>query len=174
MYDLCKTNGYPLPTVYQGNYSAVARVPEKDLFPTLRKLDFAFYAYSPLAGGLLTKTAQEVKDGAGRFGEALGGMYRSLYHKPKYMEALGEWEKAAQEEGIGRAELGFRWVAWHSQIDTTGKYGDGLVIGASRPEQLDTTIEYVRKGPLSDAAVKRIDHIWELVKDEAPVDNFNR
>jgi aflatoxin B1 aldehyde reductase len=162
-----------LPTVYQGNYSAVARIPEKDLFPLLRKLNFSFYAYSPLAGGLLTKSAQEIKDGAGRFGEAIGGLYRSLYHKPKYMEALSEWERTANEEGVGRAELGYRWVTFHSQMDLTGKYGDALVIGG-RPQQLDDTIEYTKKGPLSDKAVERINHIWDLVKNEAPVDNFNK
>jgi aflatoxin B1 aldehyde reductase len=97
-----------------------------------------------------------------------------MYNKPKYLEALGEWEKAAKEEGVGRAELGFRWIAWHSALDSTGKSGDGLVVGASRPEQVSTTLDYIRKGPLSDKAVKTIDHMWELVKEEAPIDNFNR
>jgi len=89
------------------------------------------------------------------------------------MKALGQWEKIADDEGISRAELGFRWTAYNSQIDVTGKYGDALVVGASRPEQVETTLGYLRKGPLSDKAAKAIDEIWELVKDEAPVDNFN-
>ena len=173
-YDICKSKGYPIPTVYQGNYSAVARIPEADLFPLLRKLKFAFYAYSPLAGGLLTKTAKEIEDGAGRFGTSGPAIYRSLYHKPAYMKALGQWEQVAKDEGIDRAELGFRWTAWNSQIDTKGKYGDGLVIGASRPEQITQTLDYLRKGPLSDKVVKAIDDIWQLVKDEAPIDNFNK
>ena len=149
-------------------------MPDAELFPVLRKLNIAFYAYSPLAGGLLTKTAQQVTDGAGRFGEGGGGMYRALYHKPGYLKALGEWEKIANEEGIGRAELGFRWIAYHSQLDATGKLGDAVVIGASRPEQLTDTIEAIRKGPLSDKAAKSIEEVWQLVKDEAPVDNFTR
>lgn len=57
-YDICKQNGYVLPTVFQGNYNPVARRQETELFPTLRKLNIAFYAYSPLAGGFLTKTAK--------------------------------------------------------------------------------------------------------------------
>lgn len=170
VYDICKDKGYVLPTVYQGNYAAVTRIPEVELFPVLRKLDIAFYAYSPLVGGLLTKTADEIKEGAGRFGGQ--GPYRAMYNKPKYLEMLSEWEAAAKEEGIGRAELGFRWITYHSALDASGKKGDGLVVGASRPEQLDNTIEAIRKGPLSDKAVKRIEKIWELVKDEAPIDNF--
>lgn len=39
IYDICKEKGYPLPTVYQGNYSPVARKQESVLFPTLRKLN---------------------------------------------------------------------------------------------------------------------------------------
>jgi len=55
LHDYCKSKGYVLPSVYQGNYSAIARKFETTLFPTLRKLNIAFYAYSPLAGGFLTK-----------------------------------------------------------------------------------------------------------------------
>lgn len=170
VYDICKEKGYVLPTVYQGNYAALTRVPEKELFPVLRKLNISFYAYSPLVGGLLTKTAQQIKDGVGRFGAK--AMYGGMYNKPKYLESLELWEKAAKDEGIDRAELGFRWIAWHSALDATGKSGDGLVVGASRPEQLNTTVEYIRKGPLSENAQKAIDKMWELVKDEAPTDNF--
>jgi aflatoxin B1 aldehyde reductase len=67
VYDYCKKNGYVLPTVYQGNYSAVARKQDTLLFPLLRKLGIAFYAYSPIAGGFLTKTKQQIEEGAGRF-----------------------------------------------------------------------------------------------------------
>ena len=51
IYKHCKEHNYVLPTVYQGNYSPVARKQEQLLFPTLRKYNIAFYAYSPLAGG---------------------------------------------------------------------------------------------------------------------------
>ncbi len=37
----------------------------------------SFYAYSPLAGGFLTKTKAQIEEGAGRFGpNVLGGMYK--------------------------------------------------------------------------------------------------
>ena len=44
-YEHCKKHGYVLPSAYQGPYNAVARGSETDLFPTLRKLGMAFYAY---------------------------------------------------------------------------------------------------------------------------------
>ncbi|KAJ7769976.1 NADP-dependent oxidoreductase domain-containing protein [Mycena metata] len=48
VYDICKEKGYPLPTVYQSNYSAVARKNEELLLPLLRKLGIALYVYDPL------------------------------------------------------------------------------------------------------------------------------
>lgn len=170
-YDIAKKNGYVLPSVYQGNYSPVARLQDTLLFPTLRKLNISFYAYSPLAGGFLTKTPEQIKEGAGRFSEqALGGMYRSMYNKESYLKALGQWEEVANEEGVSRAELAYRWVAYNSPLKK--EQGDGIIIGASRHEQLEQTLQGLAKGKLSDKAAKRIDEIWEGIKHEAPLDNF--
>ena len=38
IYDICEREGYPLPSVYQGDYSAIARKQEEELLPLLRKL----------------------------------------------------------------------------------------------------------------------------------------
>ena len=35
-------------------YNAITRQVEAELLPTLRQLDISFFAYNPLAGGLLT------------------------------------------------------------------------------------------------------------------------
>jgi len=173
VYDACKAKGYVLPTVYQGNYSPVARLQETKLFPTLRKLDIAFYAYSPLAGGFLTKTAQQIRDGAGRFSEAaIGGMYRQMYLKESYLNALAKWGQIADDEGCSKAELAYRWVTYNSPL--TAAHGDGIIVGASSTKQLEQTLQGIAKGKLSDKACKAIDDIWESIKHEAPTDNFSR
>ena len=61
MHALCKAKGYVLPSVYQGNYNPLARRPETELFPTLRRLGIHFYGFGPLAGGLLAKPAQDMR-----------------------------------------------------------------------------------------------------------------
>jgi len=54
-----------------------------------------------------------------------------------------------------------------------GREGDGVIVGAMRPEQLEQTLGWLRDGPLEEGVVRRIEGIWEDVKDEAAFDNFN-
>ncbi|KAH8731754.1 NADP-dependent oxidoreductase domain-containing protein [Phaeosphaeriaceae sp. PMI808] len=177
VYDIASKNGYVLPTVYQGNYSAVARHLETLLFPTLKKLGITFYAYSPMAGGFLTKSAADLDAGAGRFNEkAIGGLYSKLYDSPLMREALVTWNEIAQKEGISKAELAYRWVAHHSVIteDFVDGEENGVIFGASTVDQIEQTVVGLKKGKLSEEAAARIEEIWQKVKDIAPVDNFNR
>jgi aflatoxin B1 aldehyde reductase len=177
VYDICKEKGYMLPTMYQGNYSPVARHLESLLFPTLKKLGIAFYAYSPIAGGFLTKSASDLDSGAGRFNvQAIGGLYSKLYDSPTMREALVKWNEIADKEGVSNAELAYRWVAHHSPIakdDFVSGEENGVIIGASKHEQIEQTIGAIKKGKLSEQAVKGIEEIWESVKETAPVDNYH-
>lgn len=170
VHAIAKENGYPLPAVFQGNYNPVARHYETSLFPTLRKLGIHFYAYSPLAGGFLTKSTADIDAGAGRFNaKALGGLYVALYDKPSLRDALAKWNAVAEKEGVSKAELAYRWVAYHSALQGDE---DGVIFGASSVRQVEQTAQALKKGKLSDEAVKAIEEIWESVKDEAPTDNF--
>ncbi|KAJ7174843.1 NADP-dependent oxidoreductase domain-containing protein [Mycena filopes] len=159
VYNICKEKGYPLPTVYQANYSALARRNEEVLVPTLRKLGMAFYVYSPIAGGLLTKTAVQLREGgegSDRFAKVEGkeSLYGGLYNKPSYYKALD----------MCKAELAYRWVAFDSIVD--GKYGQAL--------QIPDTVSWLKQGSVGEKAKARIDEIWEVVKDDAPLDSYNR
>lgn len=170
---VAKDNNFVVPSVYQGNYSAVARRTETEILPTLRKHNMAFYAYSPIAGGFLAKSKKELTGDGGRFADGknpLSGVYNAMYNRPSFVEALGEWEKIAENEGISRAELAYRWVVYHAQLQADA--GDAVLVGARKKEQLRETVEAIKRGPLSEDAVKRIEKIWELVKGEASLDNY--
>lgn len=172
IYDQCKANGYPLPSVYQGIYNPVARHIEKDLIPLFRKLDIAFYVYSPLAGGFLTKTKQDVENGVGRFDptQRVSDMLKALYARPTLLEALGKWEEVANAEGCSKVELANRWTAYAQTMKPEA--GDAIIVGAGSPEHLRQTIEGIKKGPLSEKAMKAIDEIWKSVENEAPENNY--
>ena len=43
--DICETNDFVKPTVYEGHYNAVVRGGEEELFPLLRKYNIKFFAY---------------------------------------------------------------------------------------------------------------------------------
>ena len=49
-----KARGWVLPVVYQGMLNGITRTTTEDLLPALRRLNMSFYAYNPLAGGVLT------------------------------------------------------------------------------------------------------------------------
>jgi aflatoxin B1 aldehyde reductase len=42
---ICDEGGFRKPTVYQGQYNAIVRGGEEELFPLLRKHGIAFYAW---------------------------------------------------------------------------------------------------------------------------------
>ncbi|KAM6476446.1 Aldehyde reductase AKR7 [Trichoderma simmonsii] len=172
---IVKEKGYVAPTVYQGNYNPVARRSETELFPIFRENGIAFYAYSAIAGGFLTKTSEQFQKGSGegRWSKetGLGQMYHTLYNRPKFLEALDIWNEASNVSGIPKAELAYRWVAYHSVLKE--HLGDGIVLGASRIAQLEQTVAGLNNGPLPESVVKTIEEVWELVKDESPMDNYD-
>ena len=176
IYDVAKSKGYVLPTVYQGNYNPVARHYDTLLFPLLRELKIAFYAYSPLAGGFLVKDAEILRKGGGvgRWdpNDRIGAIYHHQYNRPLLVEALSEWESIANDAGVSKAALAYRWVTYNSTLKP--EYGDGITIGASRHQQLLETLRAIEDGPLEASIVKRIDKVWDWVKDQAPVDNYHR
>ncbi|ROW11657.1 hypothetical protein VPNG_05596 [Cytospora leucostoma] len=181
LYNHCMTNGYVLPTVYQGTYNAISRVPEARLFPVLREYDISFHSYSPIAGGFLARSRSEVEAGieieSSRWATGPGhdpwltGLYRGLYVKPSMLQALEKWEQIAQSQGCPKAEVAYRWLYYHSALRPVEK-GDFLVAGASKIEQISQTVDGLRRGPLKPEVVKAIDEVWKLVKDDAIVDNY--
>ncbi|KAK7042067.1 aldehyde reductase [Favolaschia claudopus] len=176
VYDICRAKGYPCPTVFQANYNPVARRAEEDLIPLLRRLNIALYVYSPIAGGLLTKTSEQLRGkgpDAGRFGagDALEKLYGPMYNKPAFYEALDLWGEAAKDAGCSRAELAYRWVAFDSAIDY--KYGDAVIFGASKHSQIPETLGWLRGGSVGEAAKVKIEAIWKLIEHVAPLDNYN-
>jgi aflatoxin B1 aldehyde reductase len=144
------------------------------LFPLLRQLGLTFNAYSALAGGFLVKSPAEFANGVGRWDTSTphGKLFHDLYDRPKLLAAMETWDAISKESGIAKADLSYRWVAWHSRLGEGGQR-DGIVLGASGPGQLRKTLQGLEAGSLPREVVERIEGVWQAVKEEAILDNYN-
>ncbi len=134
----------------------------------------AFYAYSPIAGGFLSKSKEQLLEkSSGRFacGQPLANVYNGMYNRPSFTAALDTWSSIAAQENVSRAELAYRWVVYHSQLN--GELGDAVIIGARTPVQFRETMQALKAGPLSEQAVQKIQEVWESVRQDAYLDNFD-
>jgi len=174
IYKICKDHSWVEPTVYQGQYNAIARHSEEDLLPTLRKYNIAYYVYSPGAGGMfsgkITRDSNHAK--GSRFDQetAVGKIYTLLYHKDALFDAAKKVHNAAERAGISGHEVALRWVLHHSAL--RGELGDAMLISASSLTQLEENLEICKAGPLPTELVNIVENVWEPAKDSAPASSF--
>ncbi|XP_017650764.2 aflatoxin B1 aldehyde reductase member 2 isoform X2 [Nannospalax galili] len=159
----------------EGMYNATTRQVEKELFPCLRNFGLRFYAYNPLAGGLLTgKYRYEDKDGkqpVGRFfGNNWAETYRNRFWKEHHFEAIALVEKSLQAtygaSAPSMTSAALRWMYHHSQLQ--GTRGDAVILGMSSLEQLEQNLAATEEGPLEPPVVDAFDQAWHLVAHECP------
>jgi len=166
--NIAKQNGFPVPTVYQGMYSALTRQVEAELLPCLRYHGIRFYGYSPLAGGLLTgkHSLNDIEGGtvkSGRFnGLSMDNVYRDRYFKTEYFKGLEEISKVIREAYPEKAptlpEAAYSWILHHSKLN--GDLGDGMVLGASSIRQLNSNLEMCQVAPLKPEVVETFENVW--------------
>lgn len=66
-------------------------------------------------------------------------------------------------------ETALRWCMHHSALRTRAKGGnDGIIIGASSVEQLESNLKDFEKGPLPEDVVEALDKAWMIRKASAP------
>ncbi|KAF9015971.1 Aflatoxin B1 aldehyde reductase member 2 [Haplosporangium bisporale] len=163
IHQMCKQNGYVLPTVYQGMYNGITRDVVRELLPCLKALKINFYAYNPIAGGLLSGRYRfDENDSEGRFDvkTGYGKIYRDRYWNNLFFEAVRNLTKAAEENHLTLLEASLRWMVHHSGLGPN----DGIIIGASSLHHLEDNLKELAKGPLPEAMVTAFDEAWEHVK----------
>lgn len=166
VYHRCKANGWVLPTVYEGIYNPLTRKAETELNKALDYFGMRFYAYNPLAGGLLTGRYGNYEDAPtdGRFTHRPN--YQNRYWKKSYFDAVGLIKSACEKEGVTTIEATYRWLAFHSMLN--GDRGDAIIIGASKLNHLRQNIEAVSAGELSEKLARVFEEAWEMCKADSP------
>lgn len=166
VWHICDREGWVKPTVYEGIYNPLTRHAEEELDACLRRFGLRFYAYNPLAGGLLSGRYAAFDDapGDGRFTHRPN--YKGRYWKKSFFDAIALLRTAAEKEGLGLAEATLRWMAHHSMLDPNR--GDAVLIGASKTEHLRQNLAALVAGPLPEALAAAFQEAWTITKGDSP------
>lgn len=166
IYHLCTKLSVPPPIVYQGLYNGVSRNVEHELFDCLRSLKISFYAFNPLAGGLLSgkQLNFEVKPESGRFQRLAS--YRKRYWKRDFFDAIQMLVSVAKEYEILPAEAAYRWLVHHSYLNKD--HGDAIILGASSIHQLLSNLKAADAGVLPEDLVEAFQTAWQMTKNDSP------
>lgn len=163
---ICKKNGWVLPSVYEGLYNPLSRHAERELNDALNYYNMHFYAYNPLAGGLLAGKypSFETKPESGRFANRQN--YQARYWKKSFFDATSIIKSECSKENIDIVDASYRWLLNHSMLN--GQRGDGIIIGVSNLRQLKEILAATNKPALSDAIVNAFSDAWQVSKSDAP------
>jgi len=173
IWHLCKQHDWVLPTVYQGMYNAITRDVESELFPCLRQLGIRFYAYNPIAGGLLSDRSLDsvsaVVETGSRFDASTlqGTWYRQRYVNETWIGEAVKIRQACQQAGIPTSDAALRWMVHHSKLDP--RLGDGVILGASSYNQAKVNLDVMQsESPLPESVVTAFDASWQVVRGVCP------
>lgn len=161
IYNICRDEGYCLPQVYQGGYNPLSRSAEAGLFPTLKRLGMSFYAFSPLAGGLLAKPIDQIlkpKPGS-RYDEM--PVFGNIYCTEPVLTALKAQTELGEKHGITIMESTLRWFKHHSPLSAE----DGLILGASSTSQIEASLKACEQPPLPQEVADGWEKLWQSLDD---------
>lgn len=96
----------------------------------------------------------------------VGKLYGSAYGQPPVRASVATVRDAAEKYSISGHAAAIRWTAFHSILD--GAYGDGVIFGVSKMEQLHKTLDALGAGPLPDELAEAITAIYATVEGFEP------
>lgn len=146
-YEILKSLGTPL-LIHQPRYSMIDRWVEKGLLDVLGEKGIGSIAFSPLEQGMLTDKylkgiptdSRAAKDGRYLKPEQLA---------PEKLAMVGKLNDIALERGQTLAQMAISWLLKDQRITS-------VLIGVSRPEQLDDNVAAVKNSSFSPEEVTKI------------------
>ncbi len=162
---ILKSMGVPL-LIHQPSYSMLNRWIEDGLLETLDENGVGCIAFSPLAQGLLTnKYLTGVPENSRATAENSSMLKHFLSEgNLNHVRALNE---IAQQRGQTLAQMAIAWVLRDKRVTSA-------LIGARNVEQLDNSLDALKKLEFSDAELKEIDSyaqdagidLWKGAREE--------
>ena len=96
----------------------------------------------------------------------IGKLYSSLYGQSPVQASIAIVREAADKHGISGHAAALRWTAFHSILD--GKYGDAVIFGVSKIEQLSKSLDALEAGPLPADLAQAITAVYATVEGAEP------
>jgi L-glyceraldehyde 3-phosphate reductase len=144
---ILKSLGVPL-LIHQPSYSMLNRWIEKGLLETLHELGVGCIAFSALAQGLLTgKYLNGVPANARATAQ---GSFLKEFLSEDNLNRVRALNEIARGRGQTLAQMAIAWVLRDQRVTTA-------LIGARNVEQLDDSLDAVKKLAFTDAELKEID-----------------
>ena len=158
-------HGFKPPYVSQPMYNLLARGIEEEYLAFCKRFKIAVVSYNPLAGGLLT--GKHSRQRGPIPGTRFDGnkLYLDRYWHDDYFAAVEEVAGIARDAGKTPVELAFQWLLSQAQVDS-------IILGASRPEQLEENLKACQGGTLDESLIARCDAVWKRLRGITP--RYNR
>ena len=137
--------------IHQPKYSMFERSPENGLLDLLGREGVGSIAYSPLAQGLLTGKYLHGIPADSRVAKGVGFLTENnlTEERLRHIEALNE---LAKERGQSLAQMALAWVLRDERVTS-------VLIGASRPAQLDDSLRCLEGLAFSEEELARIEEL---------------
>jgi L-glyceraldehyde 3-phosphate reductase len=144
---ILKGEGVPL-LIHQPSYSMLNRWVEKELLGTLEELGVGCIAFSALAQGLLTnKYLNGVPEGSRANG---GGSFQKGFLSEENLKRVRALNEIAKGRGQSLAQMAIAWVLRDKRITSA-------LIGARNVEQLDNSLDALKRLEFTDKELSEID-----------------
>jgi aryl-alcohol dehydrogenase-like predicted oxidoreductase len=127
-------------TCVQPRYNLLYREIENELLPLCRDQGLGVIVYNPLAGGFLSgkyRTLDVPPPGTRFTLGKTGDLYRERYWQQAQLEAVQQLRQFFEPRGRSLVRVAVAWVLAQPGITSA-------IVGASRPEQLEESLQAVR------------------------------
>ncbi|MFT4111830.1 L-glyceraldehyde 3-phosphate reductase [Silvibacterium sp.] len=144
---ILKSEGVPL-LIHQPSYSLLNRWIEDGLLSTLDELGVGCIAFSPLAQGLLTD--KYLKGVPQNSRASAAGSFQKEFLNAENLKRIRALSNIAKKRGQTLAQMAIAWTLRDPRVTSA-------LIGARNVEQLDNSLDALKKLKFTDAELKEID-----------------
>lgn len=154
MAELLKSLKVPL-LIHQPSYNMLNRWVEPELLNTLQEQGTGCIAFTPLAQGLLTNKYLKGVPTDSRLAKEQGGSFKAEMLSDKNLASINLLNDLAQKRGQTLAQMALSWLLKDTRVTS-------VLIGASRPEQLEENCQAVNNTTFTQEELNYIDsHIQD-------------